>query len=210
MIKTNYKILFLAIICLTNVRMQLNRCPETYKLLNSSKFSLQSFINTRIFNQNEIPTEVPGLDYIGGGANGKAFKLDVYSLAEYDEDNQILTEPRKLKVALKVTKFDQVTKADTDNEMMVLQTISSSYPLYLLQFYGCGSNGVSRALVLTERLDYDLFSNKFATRKSMMNTQLKVELALMMAIAVKKLHIEGYGHFDIKPHNIMFKEGTYL
>ena len=202
--------LLLILLLFTYTNAQLSQCKPINSLFVSDKFEPSSTLNISQFLQEKIPTKKNSLLYLGGGAYGKAFLLDIMLKNSINIEDTQIYQPKYRELALKSVRFKSSDIPDINNELIFLQNMSQRHPLYFLQYMDCGKQLGDRntAIILTEFLDYDLNSEAFNNLKALFDIKDYLELFLMMAISVKKLHKLNYGHFDLKPANFMIKNST--
>ena len=138
----------------------------------------------------------------------------------------------KDKIAMKIVKYahgkkynqEQLNKLgesdveDIERELKLFEALKYGSSLYIPNYYGCVHDESQKLVyVIQEQLDkpledfvdtkeipkeYSAFI-QFLRQKDFERT---LGIMLQMAIGVKIIHENGYGHFDLKPDNFMVKE----
>ena len=144
---------------------------------------------------------------LGGGSFGSVYG---FTLQETRSDKNKSRMAEQFEAAFKYIEYNNAIFNPINREIKFFQYVTKIHPLYLLQFYNCSVDPINQRLfLLTEKFDYDLKDEKFTRVFKRWSQQKVIELFLMMATAVKNLHMTGYGHFDLKIENFMIKSGIH-
>lgn len=195
----------LILIFLTNLsQSQLHECDRVQDLFDLENFELVNNFNLNIFLQEEFPDEddpLDGFTKLGSGSYGHVIQVTLKDLESQEN----------FPVALKIVRFtDMESKRLLSNEIIALKKVSDKHPLTTSRYLKCAVSwdgyGGGTGFILTEKLDFDLWDERFQQMRK--SYPFSVELFLTMTRAVRDLHLEGYAHYDIKPTNFIYKQSN--
>lgn len=193
------KHIFFLLLVVYTAKAQLSECLSVEQWERQGNFVIKDNFNFSDFRVRNLRT-VHNYNLLGKGGFGMVYNVRIKPFGYKNSIN----------AALKVIRYEMSMVPKLNNELMILQSITKQHPYSLLNYYNCVndlSNNYNTLFLFTELLEGDL--NSIAFRESFVKTDMYGKLVIfnLMARAVKAIHYEGYGHFDIKPENFMYKKG---
>lgn len=204
------KLLFISLVCM-QAKSYFETCLSVEQYNEHMKDLIISDINIEQFLQEELPepdeyvksTENTGLIFMGAGAFGRVYKIEL----KIDQEDEELEEEEELPAVIKVVRYEEFSEAQLDHlstEVDCLQNFTEENQPFLIKYYNCVHSEESKTIVLfLEYMPYTA-QDDYLEGQIFDSKRFALEAYLEMASAVKVFHDYNMTHTDIKPDNFVY------